>query len=251
MDSGYYAACAGLVSRMEALDVLANNLANTNTDGYKTQEQFYSALDASLGSASANGSLTPLNQAMNRYGVVGGQWLNLQEGSLVPTGNKLDVAIQGAGFFALQTGAGIRYTRDGSFHLNAKRQLVGAQGELVLGAGQPKAKPIQVPAGDISISSDGTVSVNGAMVGKLEIVNFTPGTQLALAGNGEFTAPAGAAKVEANPSVQQGVLEASNTNAVTGMVSLILAERNAQMMERAMTIFSTDFDKTAASLGQP
>jgi flagellar basal-body rod protein FlgF len=250
MDSGYYAACAGLVSRMEALDVLANNLANTNTDGYKTQEQFYSALDASLGNVSANPSLTPLNQAMNRYGVLGGQWLNLKEGSLVPTGNKLDVAIQGSGFFALQTAAGVRYTRDGSFHLNAKRQLVSAQGDLVLGVGRPKPKPIQVPPGDISISSDGTVSVNGAMTGKLEIVNFAPGTQLALAGNGEFTAPAGTAKVETNPSVQQGVLEASNTNAVKGMVSLILAERNAQMMERAMAIFNTDFDKTAASLGQ-
>jgi flagellar basal-body rod protein FlgF len=250
MDSGYYAACAGLVSRMEALDVLANNLANTNTDGYKKQQQFYSALDASVASASPATSLTPLNQAMNRYGVVGGQWLDLREGSLVPTGNKLDVAIQGAGFFALQTSAGIRYTRNGSFHLNAKRQLVDAQGDLLLGAGQPKAKAIQVPEGDISISNDGTISVNGAMTGKLEIVNFAPGTALAPAGNGQFTAPPGAAKAEPNPSVQQGVLEASNTNAITGMVSLILAERNAQMMERAMAIFNTDFDKTAASLGQ-
>ena len=247
MDSGYYAACAGLVSRMEALDMLANNLANTNTDGYKSQRQFYSALDASIAGATPSPSLTPLNQAMNRYGVVGGQWLDLQEGSLVPTGNKLDLAIQGPGFFALQTAAGIRYTRDGSFHLNAKRELVSAQGDLVLG---PKAKPIQVPAGDISISSDATSSVNGAMVGKLEIFDFKPGTQLTPAGNGEFTAPAKTAKALGNPSVQQGALEASNTNAVTGMVSLILAERSAQMMERAMSIFNTDFDKTAASLGQ-
>jgi flagellar basal-body rod protein FlgF len=247
MDSGYYAACAGLVSRMEALDMLANNLANTNTDGYKAQRQFYSALDASIANAAPNPPLTPLNQAMNRYGVVGGQWLDLQEGSLVPTGNKLDLAIQGQGFFVLKTAAGVRYTRDGGFHLNAKRELVNGQGELVLG---PKAKPIQVPAGDISISSDGTISVNGAMTGKIEIVNFKPGTPLTPAGNGEFTAPAKTAVVMANPSVRQGALEASNTNAVSGMVSLILAERNAQMMERAMAIFNTDFDKTAASLGQ-
>ena len=114
MDSGYYAACAGLVSRMEALDMLANNLANTNTDGYKSQRQFYSALDASIAGATPSPSLTPLNQAMNRYGVVGGQWLDLQEGSLVPTGNKLYLATQGPGFFALRNEAGSRHTSAGS-----------------------------------------------------------------------------------------------------------------------------------------
>ena len=243
MDSGYYAACAGLVSRMEALDVLANNLANVNTDGYKAERQFYSALDASLG----NSTLSPLNQAMNRYGVVGGQWLDLQEGSIVPTGNKLDLAIQGAGLFVVETSGGLRYTRNGSFHLNAKRQLVDSQGDLVLG---PKKRPIVVPAGEISISSDGTVSANGAMAGQLRIVDFAPGTALTPIGNGQFTAPPKTARPMANPSIQEGALEASNENSISGMVSLILTERSAQMMEKALTIFDTDFDKTAASLGQ-
>jgi flagellar basal-body rod protein FlgF len=249
MDSGFYAACSGLVSRMEALDVLSNNLANTNTDGYKAERQFYSALDASIGT----GSLSPLNQAMNRYGVVGGQWLDLQEGSLVPTGNKLDLALQGPGFFAVRTGNGIHYTRNGNFHLNAKRQLVTSQGELVLepkGPGSKGPRPIQVPAGDISISGDGTVSVNGAMVGKLWIVGFKPGTQLSPVGDAEFTAPAGTAQTATSPSVRQGTLEASNMNAISGMVNLILTQRSAEMMEKALSIFNNDFDKTAESLGQ-
>jgi flagellar basal-body rod protein FlgF len=242
MDSGYYAACAGLVSRMEALDMLANNMANTNTDGYKAERLFYSALEAGMG----NAPLSPLNQAMNRYGVVGGQWLDLQEGSIVSTGNKLDLAIQGSGFFTIQTQRGLHYTRNGNFHLNAKRQLVTAQGDLVLG---PKGA-IRVPEGEISISNNGTISVNGAMVGQLQIVDFNPGTVLTPQGSAEFTAPAGAAKPAATPSVQQGALEASNMNAVSGMVSLILAQRSAEMMQKALVIFDNDFDKTAQSLGQ-
>jgi flagellar basal-body rod protein FlgF/flagellar basal-body rod protein FlgG len=249
MDSGFYAACAGLVSRMEALDVLSNNLANANTDGYKAEREFYSALDASIGTA----SLSPLNQAMNRYGVVGGQWLDLNEGSIVPTGNKLDLAIQGAGFFSVQTASGIRYTRNGNFHLDAKRRLVTEQGELVLGPPRPGSKqpePIQVPAGAISISGDGTVSVNGAMVGKLRIIDFPKGTQITPVGDAEFTASAGAARFEADPSVREGALEASNMNAISGMVSLILTQRSAEMLEKALSIFNNDFDQTAQSLGQ-
>lgn len=249
MDSGFYAACAGLVSRMEALDVLSNNLANTNTDGYKAERQFYSALDASIG----NSSLSPLNQAMNRYGVVGGQWLDLAEGSIVPTGNKLDLAIRGSGFFSIQTANGVEYTRNGSFHLNAKRQLVTPQGQVLLGQKGPGLKgpkPIQVPSGEISVSGDGTISVNGAMVGKLRIMSFKPGTQLTPLGNADFSAPSSAARVEANPSIQQGALEASNMNAIIGMVSLILTQRSAEMMEKALSIFDNDFDKTAQSLGQ-
>lgn len=250
MDSGFYAACAGLVSRMEALDVLANNLANTNTDGYKAERQFYSALDASLGSPTLN----PLNQAMNRYGVVGGQWLDLSEGSIVPTGDTLDVAIQGAGFFTLKTGSGIRYTRKGNFHLNSKRQLVDQQGELVLGpsasAKKKRLVPIRIPAGDISISGNGTISVDGAMAGRLEIVDFPSKTALHAVGAAEFTAPPGTAKPMANPSVRQGALESSNMNAIGGVVSLIQTQRSAEMLEKALAIFNTDFDKTAVSLGQ-
>ncbi len=249
MDSGFYAACAGLVSRMEALDVLSNNLANTNTDGYKAEHQFYSALDASVG----NASLSPLNKAMNRYGVVGGQWLDLAEGSIIPTGNKLDLALRGSGFFVIETGNGIEYSRNGSFHLNAERQLVTSQGQIVLGQTAPGSKgpgPIQVPAGEISVSADGTVSVNGAMVGKLLVLNFKPGTQLNPVGDADFTASAGAAQVEASPSIQQGALEASNMNSITGMVNLIQTQRSAGMMEKALSIFDSDFDKTAQSLAQ-
>lgn len=242
MDSGFYAACAGLVSRMEALDVLSNNLANTSTDGYKAEREFYSALQVGIG----NASLSPLNQAMNRYGVIGGQWLDLQRGAIVPTGNTLDLALQGSGFFTLQKKNGVLYTRNGNFRLNAKRQLIDMQGNLVLG---PKGA-IRMPAGEITVSANGTISVNGAMVGKLRIVNFKPGTVLTPSGNTDFTAPPKTAVAATNPSVRQGALEASNMNAVSGVVSLILAQRSAQMMEKALNIFDVDFDKTAQSLGQ-
>lgn len=251
MDSGYYAACSGLVARMQALDVTANNLANVSTTGYKTEDEFYGALNASMSAQGAPQS--QLNQAVNRFGILGGDYLNMHEGSLDPTGNPLDVALQGSGLFVVQTAAGLRYTRAGNFHLNPQGQLVTSEGDLVMGQGGPiklpgvgQIGPITLPQGTIGISSDGTVSVNGSMAGRLTIVDTDPGTELAPEGNLYFTAPDGSVKTAADTTVQQGVLEASNMNPIDGAIDLVSIQRNAQLMMRAVSIFNDDFNRTAA-----
>ncbi|HUA01653.1 MAG TPA: flagellar hook basal-body protein [Candidatus Aquilonibacter sp.] len=251
MDSGYYAACSGLVARMQALDVTANNLANVSTAGYKAEDEFYGALNASMAAQSVPQS--QLNQAINRFGILGGDYLNMHEGSLDPTGNPLDVALQGSGLFVVQTPAGLRYTRAGNFHLNPHGQLVSSQGDLVMGQGGPiqlpgigKIGPITLPQGTIGISADGTVSVNGSMAGHLVIADTDPGTQLAPEGNLYFTAPDGSVKTAANTTVQQGALEASNMNPIDGAIDLVSIQRNAQLMMRAVSIFNDDFNRTAA-----
>lgn len=237
MDSGFYSAFTALAGRMQALDLLANNLANVNTVGYKAQKEFYRAFSASLG----NRSLTPVNQAINDYGLMGGARLDLSSGALQTTGNDTDLALDGSGFFVVATKAGLRYTRNGNFQLNTSRQLVDAEGNLVQGTGGP----IQLPTGKLDIAPDGTVSVDGAVLTQLQVVDFPPGTGLTPEGNTDFVVPAGAKPMAAAGRVRQGMLEASNSDPVRSAVALIDLQRTAEMMQRALSIFNNDFNQTA------
>src|ERR1035438_8214472 len=111
MDSGYYAALTGLMAKWDALDVAASNLANVSTAGYKSEKEFYTSLTASLDGTAPRGQL---NRAINDYGVLGGAVVNLDSGALQKTGNDLDLGMEGSGFFAVQTSAGVRFTRNGN-----------------------------------------------------------------------------------------------------------------------------------------
>jgi len=238
MDSGFYSAFTGFSTRLDALEVVANNLANTNTPGYKAQVAFYRSLPAWL----QQSITTPINSAVNQFGVLGGAQLDLSTSNLEKTDNPTDVALQGGGFFNVQTKAGVRYTRDGNFQLNAKRQLITSHGDLVLG----DAGPIQIPSGQITISQDGTVSVDGGLVAKLKVTDFASASDLQPEGNTYFAAQANAGKPVASPNVVQGSLETSNADPVKSTVSLIELQRTAQLMEKALSIFHNDFNRTAA-----
>jgi flagellar basal-body rod protein FlgF len=237
MDSGFYSAFTALAARMQSLDLVANNLANANTVGYKGQEEFYRAFTSSL-----NGSrLTPENQAINDFAILGGTHIDLSPGSLNTTGNDTDLAIDGSAFFSVQTKAGIRYTRNGNFRLNAQRQLVDAQGDAVVG----EQGPIVLPEGKLTISPDGTVSAGDAIVDKLKIVEIAPNTLIVPEGNTDFNAPAGSVSPATMSQVRQGALESSNCDPVSAAVSLINVQRNAELVQRALSIFNTDFNQTA------
>jgi flagellar basal-body rod protein FlgF len=237
MDSGYYAAFTGLIARMDALDVVANNLANVSTVGFRGQHEFYEAVTANAGTP----TLTPLNVAINNYGVLGGSNMDLQQGSLQSTGNSLDLGIRGAAFFAVQTPRGTRYTRNGSFHVSAAGQIVTQDGDAVLGP----AGPIQVPQGAIDIASDGTVSVANAVTGQIRLASFAPGTDLTPEGNTNFTAPEGSEKPSTDSTMQSGTLEASNLSAVKETVTLMVLQRHTELLERTLSVFLDDFNRTA------
>jgi flagellar basal-body rod protein FlgF len=246
MESGFYAALTGLVAKFDALDVAANNLANVNTAGYKAQEDFYRTYSTALGEQ----DLDPLNLAVNDYGVLGGATTNLQPGAIQSTGNPLDLALQGSGFFVVRTAAGDRYTRNGSFHTNAKGTLVSANNDPVMGIvpkknGKPGEGPIALPNGNISISPEGAVSVNGTLVGQLKLVDFPRGTPLTLDGNNMYAAPASAAQPAASPQVKEGALESSNVNPMSEMVSLTMLQQETGMLQNAISTFDKDFDQTA------
>lgn len=238
MDSGFYAACTGLLAETDALELTANNMANLSTTGYKAQLEFYRSLEASMGSH----RLSSLNQAVNDYGVLGGAAVDLKTGEFQKTGNDLDLAVEGSGFFVVQTPAGVRYTRNGNFHTDADGFLLTATGDRVMG----DQGPVELPSGAITISSDGTISQQGAVVAALRLVTFKPGTSLTAGGNSYYQAPAGSEQPADDPRLSQGMLEGSNMNPVEGTIGLITLQRHAQLMEQALSIFHSVFNNAPA-----
>lgn len=238
MDSGYYAACAGLAAQTQALELVANNLANLGTAGYRGQRATFRSLVAGNGSVTSN----PLNTALNDFGVLGGSRVDLESGSLTATGNPTDLAVAGTGFFAVQSATGTLYTRNGGFHRAPDGQLVTAQGDPALG----EQGPISLPNGAVAVSADGTISVDGAVVGKLRLAEFAPDTSLTAVGNALYAAPAGSELAPASSSIRQGMIEASNVSPVEGVVELITVQRNAEMMQRALSLFDSQLNQTAA-----
>jgi flagellar basal-body rod protein FlgF/flagellar basal-body rod protein FlgG len=237
MDSGYYAACTALVARTQALDTIANNLANTSTNGFRAERNVFSSVLQAAGDASSS----PLNEAINNFGILSGTTMDRSEGSLQKTGNDLDLAVEGAGFFTVQTANGVRYTRNGNFTVSSKGQLTTSTGDEVMG----DRGPITLLPGHVSISPDGTISSRGAVAGKIKLVKFSSDTLLTNAGNTYYSAPEDKATDDTESTVRQGVLEGSNVNPVTSMVELISAQRSAEMMQRALSMFNSEIDKTA------
>jgi len=238
VSSGYYAAFSGLLARSEALDSAASNLSNSGTKGFRAEREFFRS--AVMGPDALN---SQLNRTVNDFGVLGGNQLDLGQGPLVPTGNPLDVAIEGQGFFAIRTKSGIRFTRDGQFRRNADGSLVTAQGEPVLNLVK---QPIRIPSGDITISSEGLISVGGEVVANLGVFTFPAANSLAPEGTNRYVPVDGSAAKPSAPLIRQGSLEGANQDVIQGTLQLILVQRQAEMMQKALTIFNNDFDKTAS-----
>lgn len=238
MDSGYYAAMTGLVARFQALDTAAANLANAGTPGYRAEREFFRS--ALLGPDALD---SQLGETVNNYGLLGGDRLNLGQGPLQQTGNPFDLAIEGQGFFEVQAANGLRFTRDGGFHRARNGQLVTQAGEPVLSA---TGQTIALPPGEMTVGTDGTISVAGGVVATVGIFTFPPGTQLTPEGANRYIAPSGIKPIVAKgAAVHQGALESANEDVIQGSLDLIVMQRQAEMMQRALTIFHTEFNKFA------
>jgi len=238
MDSGYYAAMTGLVARTQALDTAAANLANAQTPGYRAEREFFRSVV--LGPDAAD---SELGATVNNYGLLGGDRLSMAQGALEPTGNPLDLAIEGQGFFMVQTPNGLRYTRDGSFHRAQNGQLITQADEPVLSAA---GQPILIPPGDVTVGADGAVSVAGGVVAQVGVFAFPAGTELTPEGANRYVAPQGTTPTAApNASIHEGAIEAANQDVVEGSLDLIMMQRQAEMMQRALTVFHTEFNKFA------
>jgi flagellar basal-body rod protein FlgF/flagellar basal-body rod protein FlgG len=239
MDSGYYAAVSGWVARTQAIDAAAANLANAQTPGYRAGREYFRSL-----LAAADAEESQVGQALNRFGVLGGTRLSFAQGPMQRTGNPLDFAVNGDGFFAIQTANGVRYTRDGNFHRSQGGGLVTAAGEPVLSQSK---QPITVPPGEIAVGADGALSVSGAVFASLGVFSFAGPTELKAEGANRYVAPDSAVEFQSKKSlISQGELEGANQDVIQGSLDLLTMQRQAEMMQKALMVFHTEFNKTAS-----
>ena len=212
---------------MESLDMLANNLANVETGGYKADREFYSLFIGEDASGDPRtGDLTTLP-------VIESQWVDHSQGNLRNTSNPLDLAINGDGYFPIQTSGGVRYTRNGNFRISPTGTLSTADGEDVLAKG---AKAINLQPGiEIEIATDGTVSQEGQIAGQIDLTSFDPKT-IQKTGFNYYAPLAGVAPRPATGVIAQGKLEQSNVGAAESSVRLIAIMRQFEMLQKAMNI---------------
>jgi len=239
MDSGLYAACTAMMARTDALDTIANNLANSSTNGFRERHTTFSSVLAGSGEPLES----QLNVVTNSYGLLGNSHLDMQSGSLTRTNNELDLGIDGPGFLSVQTAGGVAYTRNGSLQISTKGQLVTQNGDPVLG----ETGPITIPSGTpVSISADGTITAQGAIAGKLKLVEFSATADPQSLGSTYYTVPPKDVVNSTMSQVRQGMVESSNVNPVSSVVELISAQRALEGMRHALTMIDTEIDKTAA-----
>jgi flagellar basal-body rod protein FlgF len=236
MDQISAIAASGLRARMESLDMLANNIANSSTTGYKGDGEFYTLFtsEAAKGEGDMPDSTLPMIQK---------PWTDFAQGTLEPTNNPLDFGLSGKGFFAIQGPSGPLYTRNGSFQVSTSGTLTTPDGyPLLERAGQPiKADPNK----PIDVSLDGSIRQGGETLGHLKVVNFKDTSLLVKQGSNYYrssttTAPPDATDVQ----VHQGKVEASNVSASQSAVRLVSVMRQFEMMQKAVSI-SSDMNKKA------
>lgn len=231
MSTGIWMAASGASAQITALDATANNLANANTAGYKVdQAVFQEHLIAAMHVGRAAKEM--------RYSGVATVATDMRSGPLQVTNEPLDLAIEGDGFFAVQTPRGERYTRAGTFQIGPEGTLVTSQGYAVLDA---SGTPLSVPL-DAKVSSfgdDGMLSVDGSDVGQLKLVKFRDLDGLEKDGDTLFRATARSGFAEVAPvTVLSGTLEMPNVSIVKGMTDLVSATRAFEALQRAVEAFS-------------
>lgn len=236
MSTGIYIATAGAVAQANALDATANNIANASTAGFRGDRiTFREALTAAR------------SQDMSVVGA-GTSRLDNQHGALTQTGNPLDLALEGDGFFSVQTASGPRYTRAGNFQLDSSRTIVTADGLRVRGEG---GAPIVVPEGTraVHVAPDGTVSADETTVGKLELTRFAR-DRVKREGESLFAA-VGRPEAGEPPQVRAGMLESSNVSVVRGVVDLVKVSRTYESLMRVIQGYHDVESRAARDLGSP
>jgi flagellar basal-body rod protein FlgF len=220
---------ASLKALNREFDIIAHNLANVSTTGYKRRcSSFSSALDDQQNAAASA--------------------MDFSQGNLVETGRTLDVAIYGKGFFVVETPDGPLYTRHGVFRANQNGQIVDSEGRSLAGAGGPLAIPTTTDVSRVTVSQDGRINADGASIGQFRIVEFgDKEDQLEAVGLSCYRAPQDVpAKDTEDVVVKQGYQEASNVEIIDELVGMIMVSR---MYESNMRLVNVKKDTTNSVIG--
>lgn len=225
MIKGIYHAAAGMLPTMNQQETVGNNLANVNTTGFKADKRYFrSALNNSLLQGGRNG---PSSKMIDESSLI----TDFTQGAFSETRNPLDVAINGDGFFAIETGESVSYTRNGSFAIGSDGDLVNNRGYRVLG----EEGPIRVNGKEITIRYNGDIVVDGKSVGTLRIVDFEKPYELKRNGYGYFVPP-GETTGQSPESLElrQGFLEDSNVDPIEEMIQMIELNRNYESCQKSI-----------------
>jgi len=232
MGSNAYISASGASAQLRDLDVVANNLANTSTPGFKrSQSIFRSVLESSL--RNADGGLQPgaKGSAFVSTDLVGADF---SSGSAQQTGSPLHAMIEGPGFFEVETSRGVRYSRAGNFIVNREGQLSTPNGDPVLG----QAGPITIPDGNALILPTGDVTDrNGNIFGRLKVVDFEDLQKLEREGESVFRAgdEAGLSEI-ASPKLIPETIEGSNVNTARELAAMVILQRAFETNLRSMQV---------------
>jgi flagellar basal body rod protein FlgG len=224
---GLYTAAHALRYWESRQQVAAHNLANVDTRGFKGERVFARLLGDSYLAAETGTDYRP--------------------GSLTPTGGPLDLALEGDGYFVVETPEGERLTRGGALRLDETGRLVDQGGNAILG----ERGPIVVPPGQVEIDRLGIVRVDGGEIGRLRVETVAPGTQLERDAAGRFVPDATRTTLpHAERRVRQGHLEESNVNAIESMVELITVQRSFAAVQNTVRVIDGVMDTMVNQIGR-
>lgn len=236
MDPAYYVAAGSLKARTTQLEVLANNLANVSTQGFKPERTFFSVFNKAVES-SRN---LPNTRYVNDGTALAGRGIDMRQGPLQATSGLLDLAVEGNAFFTIQTPAGVQVTRDGRFTLGTDGQIQTQDGRPLLGK---NGQTFRIdPAGErLEVGRDGTLSQGTTVLGQLDLRAYTDPSALRHLGSGRFD-PGSAAAAPVQGTVSQGYLEQSGVDMAGAMVEMIRLNRLYEMSMKVASTLANDLD---------
>ena len=251
MIQGLYTAAAGMLAVESRQSAISNNIANTSTPGYKRSEPVLSGFYTVFSQELRNPFRFDNNPAPGGGVRVGETYPDLTPGVLVESNNPLSMALQGDGFFVVETPAGERYTRSGAFTVNNQGQLATQEGYPVLTAG---GGPIDVRGGNVQVGRDGTVNVAGVPAGQLRLLAFESTRNFKREGANLFSAPPEALQTARTPTdtfVQGKSLENSNVNLPKEITSMMLGLRAYEANQKVVQAMDATLGRLIDQVGFP
>lgn len=229
MENPSYIVLSQQMALSKQMDVIANNLANVNTPAYRDETLLFSQFLGKASNPGLQGNATPIS-----FVGLGGTLPDTRPGPVEPTSNPMDFALEGRGYFAVNTPDGIRYTRDGHFSINAQSQIVTAEGYQVV---DPQGRPLTVPANasDIAVTPTGTLSSNQGPIGSFQLVKFADDAALQKVGTDLYQTDAPSQPIDATTTVKQGMIEGSNVQPILEITKMIQVQRAYQSAQQMIT----------------
>lgn len=241
MDPAYYVAAGSLKARSFQLDVISNNLANAATTGYKPEKSFFSVFNK----AKDSGRGLPLSGYLNDGTVLASKGTDFSQGTLKSTGRSMDLALEGPGFFMVQTPSGVLATRNGNLTMSKTGALQTLDGYAVMGK---NGRPITLDPTNtaFTVLADGTVMQGQEAAGQIDLRDYTQPDRLQRMGNTTFD-PSGSPVKAATATVVQGSLEQSGVDMATCMIDMIRLQRIFDMSTKVASTITNDMDARSIS----